>query len=373
MLLLVVLLFVVAQCLINKSYLPLFSMLYFCMFGHSRVPHQIEFGSLAVCAFTLWSGLVFFLNDQKPRFSGPYLILGSVVVATVNIGFIVLLGLKFVAAVLKERHTRKTIEVWAVHAFSDLRKHAHHFDSIKNKQWKGLAKQVHKSIHHKKKKVAVQPIVADAEKILTEVEKADAFWGLLGDGNEEEKDQSQHRTLSFLKRIETEVNIIESVHAEHQDAKIKEIERRQQASRQRLKKRLSVQQSTLGKKLLSVVSQERKVDSVSSASEKAVRVAASTFDSKKVAVLQAQVAAKVLTYNRWSRIFKKFDKDLSGAMNIEEFGRLCKCVDNKVETSTVKGMWKGCWALKEPSFTDTEMDVDTMWKYLVPSLPKGDV
>ena len=351
----------------------MFFMLYFFMFGHSRVLHQIEFGSLAVCAFTLWSGLVFFLNDQKPRFSGPYLILGSVVVATVNIGFIVLLGLKFVAAVLKERHTRKTIEVWAVHAFSDLRKHAHHFDSIKNKQWKGLAKQVHKSIHHKKKKVAVQPIVADAEKILTEVEKADAFWGLLGDGNEEEKDQSQHRTLSFLKRIETEVNIIESVHAEHQDAKIKEIERRQQASRQRLKKRLSVQQSTLGKKLLSVVSQERKVDSVSSASEKAVRVAASTFDSKKVAVLQAQVAAKVLTYNRWSRIFKKFDKDLSGAMNIEEFGRLCKCVDNKVETSTVKGMWKGCWALKEPSFTDTEMDVDTMWKYLVPSLPKGDV
>jgi hypothetical protein len=350
-----------------------FKKLYFQLIKHTNM-HMIEFGSLSVCAFTLWSGLVFFLNDQKPRFSGPYLVLGSVVVATVNIGFIVLLGLKFVAAVLKERHTRKTIEVWAVHAFADLRKHANHFESMKNKEWKGLAKQVHKLIHHKKRKVAVQPVVAEeTERKLTEAEKSDAFWGLLDDGNEEEKGQLQQRTPSFMKKIEREVNAIESVHAEHQDAKIKEIERRHQASRQRLKQRLSVQQTALKKVKESIVSQETKVESVASTSENLVRVGSTNFDSKKVAVLQTQVAAKVLTYNRWSRIFKKFDKDSSGAMSIEEFARLCKCVDNNVETSTVKGMWKGCWELKEPSFTDTEMDVDTMWKYLVPSLPKGDV
>ena len=39
---------------------------YFFMISKTNM-HMLEFGSLACCGFTLWAGLVFFLNDQKPR------------------------------------------------------------------------------------------------------------------------------------------------------------------------------------------------------------------------------------------------------------------------------------------------------------------
>merc|ERR1711865_934057 len=70
----------------------------------------IEFGSLSVCALTLWSGLVFFLNDLEPRLSQNMIIFFSVCLAVLNVLFIAWIVVKFVLAVLKEQHTKSARE-----------------------------------------------------------------------------------------------------------------------------------------------------------------------------------------------------------------------------------------------------------------------
>jgi ABC-type Fe3+-siderophore transport system permease subunit len=74
---------------------------------------MIEFGSLSVCGLTLWSGLVFFLNDQKPRMSRFWTEVFSIVLAAVNVMCIVTMIVKYILAVVKEAHTRTAISVWA--------------------------------------------------------------------------------------------------------------------------------------------------------------------------------------------------------------------------------------------------------------------
>ena len=103
---------------IKKSYLSLLhgskklKRLYYGILTTTNM-HMIEFGSLSVCGLTLWSGLVFFLNDQKPRMSRFWTEVFSIVLAAVNVMCIVTMIVKYILAVVKEAHTRTAISVWA--------------------------------------------------------------------------------------------------------------------------------------------------------------------------------------------------------------------------------------------------------------------
>jgi hypothetical protein len=318
-------------------------MLYFFMFGHSRVLHQIEFGSLAVCAFTLWSGLVFFLNDMETRISGGYLVFASITVATVNLGFVVLLGLKFFAAVLKEAHLK----------------------TIKNKKWKVLVKRVHKalnkgSLKKRRDSVTIKPMANENEKKMTEEEKTDAFWGLLEDEKVEEEIQPPRqlgKSRSFVKRVlEKEVLSIENVHEKAQEAKRKKLERRQEVSRQRLRKRLSIQSEELKKVVNAVDIEKNEVIGEGESSN-------ANGMNQKVQALRSQIADKVKTYERLQRIVAKIDRNDSGALCLTEFGMLLKIADRNVDLLTVRCMWEKCLDLKG-IHNETEMDAATFWKYL---------
>ena len=340
-------------------------MLYFFMFGHSRVLHQIEFGSLAVCAFTLWSGLVFFLNDMETRISGGYLVFASITVATVNLGFVVLLGLKFFAAVLKEAHSKKAIAIWTEISFQDLHSHASHLKTIKNKKWKVLVKRVHKalnkgSLKKRRDSVTIKPMANENEKKMTEEEKTDAFWGLLEDEKVEEEIQPPRqlgKSRSFVKRVlEKEVLSIENVHEKAQEAKRKKLERRQEVSRQRLRKRLSIQSEELKKVVNAVDIEKNEVIGEGESSN-------ANGMNQKVQALRSQIADKVKTYERLQRIVAKIDRNDSGALCLTEFGMFLKIVDRNVDRTVVQEMWEKCLDLKG-SHNETEMDAATFWKYL---------
>ena len=98
---------------------PRLRLLYFKLITSTNM-HMIEFGSLAVSGLTLWSGLVFFLNDQQPRMNRFWTEVFSILVATVNIVIILWLVLKYVLAVVKEAHTRTAISAWADHTMGDV-------------------------------------------------------------------------------------------------------------------------------------------------------------------------------------------------------------------------------------------------------------
>jgi autonomous glycyl radical cofactor GrcA len=303
---------------------------YFCLIKHTNM-HMIEFGSLAVCAFTLWSGLIFFLNEREQRMSKEYEIFFSIVVAFVNIGFIVFLIFKFVFAALKESHTKKTIQAWGMHSFGALNQHAQHRKLIKNKLWNSLTKKVHKALNRGSKIDERNPPKNAAAKL--EDEKVDEFWSLGVEKN--------RRKLKLTKShiIRNEVAAIENVHEKVQIERREHLTRRKIESRQRLNLRV----------------QRRK-----SATPKLPRF------SSSVEQLRLNLVSSLKTFQRFKKVHEKLCQKYSGSFRLHEFEKLCKIVQKAVKMSTIKEAWEYCWSLKgNKGYNDhSEMDTKTIWKFL---------
>ena len=103
-----------------------------CKFFYGTNLHILEFGSLQVCLVTLWSGLVFFLNHQKPTLNQSIVTVASVIIVFLNMGFFLLLAVKFAIAFYTEKQTRQDLNVWLNQGFKQSNKHS----KIKSKHWK---------------------------------------------------------------------------------------------------------------------------------------------------------------------------------------------------------------------------------------------
>ena len=101
---------------LSRSYSPLWRKCYYAFVSRTNM-HMLEFVSLAISALTLWSGLMFFLNDQQQRMSRVWTQVFSIALAIVNVVTILWMVYKYVEAVAREVHTKSTISVWVDHAF----------------------------------------------------------------------------------------------------------------------------------------------------------------------------------------------------------------------------------------------------------------
>ena len=185
--------------------------LYFTLITSTNM-HMIEFGSLSVCTLTLWSGLVFFLNDREERMSRFWVEVFSVVVAIVNIVFILWIMVKYVLAVLKEAHTRTAIEVWGNHAFDHL------LDNTKSNKdfWRlGVKKE--------KKKPAITAVVP-IERSQKSVKRSRSSWNQV----------DQTKLIGMAKAYQ-----VLSKHQLSKDSHHKDLEKRHVLSQQKLKNRLN--------------------------------------------------------------------------------------------------------------------------------------
>ena len=320
------------------------SKLYFRLIKNTNM-HMIEFGSLSVCALTLWSGLVFFLNDLKPRFSQNVVIFFSVCLAVLNVLFIAWIVVKFVLAVLKEQHTKKVIEVWAAHSFLELHNHAHTHSLIKNKAWKRTVQKIHKGKN--RGAVRVVPTVsnkgkgdmnnnfAPGEKI-----KEKSFWELSKTAGQNGK--KPLHDLIDLKKIQAHQLAVatENDYAASQASKLKMLDERAKRQHRKLESRIAKRKSV-----------------------RPVTLPKSAFDPKKVLALRIGLSKKIKSHKTLEKIFKRLDKEHDGTLSHEEFNQLIIAVNKNAEAATMLGMWEGCWD-QIPHTSEEGMNIEVLWNYI---------
>ena len=103
-----------------------------CKFFYGTNLHILEFVSLQVCLVTLWSGLVFFLNHQKPTLNHSIVTVSSIFIVFLNTGFFLLLAVKFAIAFYTEKQTRHDLNVWLNQGFKQSKNHS----KIRSKHWR---------------------------------------------------------------------------------------------------------------------------------------------------------------------------------------------------------------------------------------------
>jgi len=106
--------------------------------------HHLEFASLVICCLTLWFGLLFFLDYHTQRIGDDYIMLCSVAVCTLNIGYFILVTYFFARNFIAEFKTKSDIQRWAGGKVLQSLDHKRLVNNIKNESWRKSYLAVHR-------------------------------------------------------------------------------------------------------------------------------------------------------------------------------------------------------------------------------------
>ena len=323
---------------------------YFTMISKTNM-HMIEFGSLACSGFTLWSGLVFFLNDQQPRMSRFWTEVFSILVAGINVLAIIWMVLKYVLAIIREAHTRTAISVWMTHAFEKTKR------TKGQDMWRDRMKQVNKNTDlaingpaekPKESSVRVRPAVKRWSQIRIDTNKLQAI---------------EHAAQAIAKYEGSDARKHQKLEKEHQN------------SRRRLHKRLTIKygksQALSQKKNMKSYAavahvarnknfqQKNKTSDIAVGSHFGISNIPNIKVETKASAIRKDLGKKMGSEKLLKRVFKRLDVDNSGHLDQTEFGKLIFAIEKKrVSEDVLTYLWDII------SGDDDEITLHELWMFI---------